>query len=113
MHEVSIMEDAIALAIERAIEQQATRIHRLVLRIGAQSGVVPEALRFAFDITIAGTIAQEATLEIEIIPVICQCPQCQKVFQPEDIIYECPDCGSICSQTRQGREIELASLEVS
>jgi len=107
------MEQTIAIAIDQATQQNATQIHRLMLRVGEMSGVVPEALRFAFDITIVGTIAEGATLEIETIPVICHCSNCQQDFFPQDIIYECPDCGQISFYTRQGQEIELASLEIS
>ena len=113
MHEVSLMEQTLAIAIDHADQQNATRIHRLVMRIGTMSGVVPEALSFAFDVTIQGTIAEGATLEIETVPVLCYCSHCQHDFQPQDIIYECPDCGRFTAQSRQGQEIELKTLEVS
>ena len=49
MHEFSIMQAALETAGEKTRAAGATHIHRLMLRVGALSGVVPEALRFAFD----------------------------------------------------------------
>lgn len=113
MHEISIIEETLAIALENAHQQDATQIHRLKMRIGEMSGVVPEALNFAFDVVVQGTIAQQAILEIEIVPVKCYCDRCQLEFKPLDYFYQCPQCGELQTQTLCGREIELASLEVS
>lgn len=113
MHEVSIMAQTLEIALENAYNQSAKKIHRLKMRIGAMSGVVPEALTFAFDVVTEGTIAEGAKLEIEIVPVICYCLHCQIEFQPLDLFYECPQCLSLSNKIIAGREIELTSLEVS
>jgi hydrogenase nickel incorporation protein HypA/HybF len=113
MHEVSIMAQTLEIALENAYAQDAHKIHRLKMRIGEMSGVVPEALNFAFDVVTEGTIAQGANLEIEIVPVICYCPHCQIEFQPPDLFYECPQCDQLSNKIIAGREIELTSLEVS
>ncbi len=113
MHEVSIMTQTLEIALDNACQQGANKIHRLKMRIGAMSGVVPEALNFAFGVVTEGTIAQGANLEIEIVPVICFCPHCQIEFQPPDLFYECPQCTHLSNKIIAGREIELTSLEVS
>lgn len=114
MHEVSLMEQTLNIAIAQAQAQNSTRIHRLKMRIGELAGVVPDALNFAFDIIIKGTMAEGAILEIEMVPVVCHCPHCDRDFHPVDAyIYECPDCGRFSHQILGGREIELTSLEVS
>lgn len=113
MHEVSLMEQALELALEYAHQQNAQKILRLKMRIGTMSGVVPEALEFAFDIVTRGTLAEGAILEIEKVPVVCYCPNCNIEFQPADLFYECPQCGELSSEIRKGKEIELASLELS
>lgn len=113
MHEVSLMENTLEIAVEHAHRQGANKIQRLKMRVGKMSGVVPEALEFAFDVCTQGTIAEGAKLEIESVPVVCYCPNCKIEFQPDDIIYECPECGQLSSQILQGRELELTSLELS
>lgn len=113
MHELSIMEQTLAIALENAHAQGANKIHQFKMKIGAMSGVVPEALKFAFDVVTSGTIAQNARLEIETVPVSCYCPDCDLEFQPADLFYACPQCNKLSSQILSGREIELTSLEVS
>lgn len=113
MHEVGLMQTALEMALEQAHRAGARRIHRVSLRVGAMSGVVPEALRFAFAATSRGTAADGAELLVEHVPVVCVCKRCSAEFDPMDVVYLCPNCGEISSHVKQGRELELASLEVS
>ena len=58
MHEVGVMQSALEIALEQAGRQGASRIDCIALRVGMLSGVVPEALEFAFDVVARGTIAE-------------------------------------------------------
>ena len=113
MHEVGIMEQTMVVALDQARRAGGTQIHGLKLRIGALSGVEPDALRFAFDVVTQGTIAEAAKLEIDFLPAICYCHHCQKEFEPEAWIYACPTCEKLSSDIRQGKEMELSSVEIS
>jgi len=113
MHEFSIMQSALELAGEKTRAAGATRVHRLGVRIGALSGVVPEALRFAFEGLKPGTVAETATLEIEEVPAMAWCPVCLKEFEVKDLDYECPACHRPSGELRKGRELDLALLEIS
>lgn len=113
MHEISVMQSAMEIAVEHAKAQNAQQIHRVKMRVGALSGVVPDALEFAFDIVAQGTMAEGATLEIEHVPAVCRCTQCGSEFEPKDFFYECPRCGSLHVDLKHGKELDLASLEVS
>jgi len=62
VHELSIMDGALALACSEAEKAGARRVVSLRLRIGMLSGVMPEALRFAFDALAAGSIAEGAEI---------------------------------------------------
>lgn len=113
MHEVSLMQDTIILATSQARQAGAQRIHRIMMRVGALSGAVPDTLEFAFDIVAKGTMAEGATLEIERVPIRCYCPTCGQEFEPADFVCECPVCGQPSTDIRCGRELQLTSLEVS
>ncbi len=113
MHEVSLMEQTLAIAVAQAQEHGASKIHQLVLRVGQQSGVVADALSFAFEVVKQDTMAAEALLAIEEVPVTCHCQICQSNFQPEDWIYCCPRCGGISQTVVDGKQLELVSLEMS
>ena len=113
MHEVSIIQSMLDIAFEQSQSQGANQIHQLNLRVGTISGVIPEALRFAFESCVQGTIAADAKLEIEWIKAICYCHQCHAEFTPHDWVYICPRCDRLSHEIRQGRELQLVSLEVS
>jgi hydrogenase nickel incorporation protein HypA/HybF len=113
MHELSLIQSMLEIALESAQAQGAKQIHQLNMQIGAIAGVVPEAIEFAFDVCTQHTIAAGAKLEITWLPVLCHCQTCDCDFKPAEAIYVCPKCGSISAQILQGRELNLTSLEVS
>jgi hydrogenase nickel incorporation protein HypA/HybF len=113
MHEFSIMQAALETAAEKTRAAGATRIHRLTLRVGVLSGVVPEALRFAFAALQEKTIAVDAELKIEEVAAVGFCAVCAVEFAVAEINYECPRCREPSGELRRGREMELASLEIS
>lgn len=113
MHEVGLMQTAIQMAEEQARASGARQIHTLRLRVGRMSGVVPEALEFAFDIVARGTLAEGARLEIESTPALCWCAACAAVFETDDLSFQCPHCGTFSTELRGGTEMQLSSIEVS
>ena len=113
MHEFSIMQAALETAGEKARAAGATQIHRLTLRVGALSGVVPEALRFAFDALKNDSLAAQAELEVEAIAAAGFCAACAAEFAVTEMNYNCPHCHQPSGELRRGQEMELASLEVS
>ena len=112
MHELSIMQSALNVALAQAREAGATRVHEIRLRIGALSGVVPDALEFAFEALVPGTLAEHAKLAIEHVPARFWCAGCAREFESADMLAECPDCHGLSGELRGGREMELASLEI-
>ncbi len=61
MHELSITRNVVAIVSERAEGQRVTRVR---LEIGRLSAVVPDSIRFCFDICAQGTPLAGAELEI-------------------------------------------------
>jgi hydrogenase nickel incorporation protein HypA/HybF len=112
MHEVGLMQDALRIALEQARTEKASRILTLRMRVGALSGVVPDALSFAFECLSHGTPAEGGKLEIENVPAVCWCGACRKEFPAPELGFECPDCGAPAAEIRSGREIEVASLDL-
>ncbi len=112
MHELSIMESALSMALSRAREAGASRLCVLRLRIGVLSGVVPEALQFAFEALTPGTLAERGSLAIERVPARFWCAPCRQEFESEDMYAECPACRTPSRELRAGRELEIASLEI-
>lgn len=113
MHEVGIMQEAVRLALEKAAASGGTRVHCLRLRVGRMSGVVPDSMRFAFDMICLGTAAEGARLEIDEVPARCWCSRCQAEFPVVELLNECPRCHEFSNDLRGGRELEIASVEIS
>jgi hydrogenase nickel incorporation protein HypA/HybF len=107
------MQNTLDIAIAQAQQSKAAKIDCLTMNIGELSGVIPEALEFAFDVLSRGTITENAQLQINFIPVVCHCPKCDRDFHSEKYIYECPHCLRISSNIVAGKELELVSLIVS
>ena len=113
MHEFGLMQEVVRMAVEKAEEAGATRIHCIRLRIGRISGVVPEAMRFAHEVLVEDTLADGSTVEIEDGPVICWCRKCEAEFTPEKTVFRCPVCGTLSSDVRAGREMQIVNMEIS
>ena len=113
MHEVSLMEEALRMAVQTAKTCGGRRILKLRLRIGTMSGVVPAAMRFAFDVVCRDTMAAGATLEIDTVPAICWCAVCEREFPQVELMNECPTCHNLSGELRRGRELEIAAVEIS
>lgn len=113
MHEVSIMQDMLQLAEENLRKSGCTEIRRIKLRVGLLSGVVPEALSFAFDVLKSGTSAANAILEIESSPSLFSCGECGRESWYETMRFECPECHGILILQQGGTDLELTQMEVS
>jgi len=112
MHEVAIMDQAVDIAIDAAVKAGAIKVTLIRLRIGEMAGVVPDALEFAFEAVTQGTIAEGGKFEWESVPVKCLCESCAKEFLPVGAIFSCPLCGEISTKVLEGRELELAQVEI-
>ena len=114
MHEMGIAQAALQQIAAQAEQAGAKHVHRIVLRIGTLSGVDPDALRFAMEIALPESSAAGAAFEIEIVPARARCQKCSDEFTPADgYLFECPHCHALGGTILQGKELDLASLEIS
>lgn len=113
MHELSIATSLISAADEAARAAGAVRVERLHLRLGALSGVVREALEFAYEFAAEGTLLEGSELVVEELPVVVFCSNCEAERELEAITrFRCPVCDTPTGDVRQGREIEISHLDV-
>lgn len=113
MHEVSIMTEAVRMAVEAAKKSGAGCVTGLKLRVGTLSSAVPEAMQFAWEAVCRDTIAEGARLEIETVTAACWCATCRAEFPCVDFFNECPRCHNPTGDLRRGRELEIASVETN
>jgi hydrogenase nickel incorporation protein HypA/HybF len=112
MHEQSIVESILALALENAEKAKASRILRIYLVIGELSGVVEEAVEFYFNFLCKNTIAAQASLFFTRTPARLRCRNCNTTFFPEKLNFHCPTCQEQQVEIISGRELYIESMEV-
>lgn len=112
MHEMAICESIRQILEEQAQAARFARVERVVLAIGALSGVEIEALRFGFDVVMRGSVAQDAKLEIEDVPGTAWCMVCAQTVEIAARYDACPRCGSYQLQVTGGDDMTIRELEV-
>ncbi len=112
MHEQSIVESLLALALEKAEKAKASRILRIYLVVGEFSGVLEEAVDFYFSFLSRDTIAAGASLFYMRVPAQLRCRNCDRIFTPEKMNFHCPDCNEQQVEIVAGRELYIDSMEV-
>ena len=113
MHELSLMAALRDQALAEARRHGAEQITAIRLRIGSLAGVEPDALQLAYAVVMEGSIAAGAELVIELVPARCWCRSCEACFVADQGVCECPRCGTLSRELRQGRELQLVSRESS
>jgi hydrogenase nickel incorporation protein HypA/HybF len=113
LHELAISEAIVSQICEHV---GTTKVSRVTLEIGRLSAVVPDAVRFCFDVAAQGTPVEGAALEIIEIPAQGICRQCGGAAVIEDSLVgigACQACGSLDLDFVRGRELRIKSVEVS
>jgi len=112
LHELSLTQNLIESAEEHARRENATVITSVTIEIGALSGVMPEAVAFAFEACSKDTLAEGATLEIHRIPALGRCQQCSQECAMENLLDGCSACGSYALDILKGQEMALIEMEI-
>lgn len=113
MHEVSIALSLLDIAKSYCEKEGYKGIESIGVKIGKASGVMSEALLFAFDAVKIDTIAEKAHLIIDEIPVSGFCNTCNNNFSVvETFVLCCPRCGDTSFRLETGRELDISEMEV-
>ncbi|MDB5981111.1 MAG: hypA [Pseudomonas sp.] len=109
MHELSLTHSIVEACSERAGN---ARVLRVTLEVGSLSGVMPDALRFCYDVVTEGTPLQGSTLEIIRIRGVSRCRDCGAEVEMDDILSSCT-CGSVnLERPHGGNQLRIKSMEI-
>ena len=112
MHELAICQ-ALMEQVERiASEEQADQVLTIHLAIGPLSGVEPRLLEQAFYVARAGSIAANAELVTESMPVQVSCSQCGQLSNVLPSRLVCGHCGDWRTRLVSGDEMNLLHIEL-
>ena len=112
MHELAICQQLMAQVEQVALENEATSVDRILLCVGALSGVEPPLLQRAFEISRMGTIAETAELDIQAGPIIVECSECGASSEVKINRLLCGSCGNWRVRVSSGEELLLLNLEI-
>jgi hydrogenase nickel incorporation protein HypA/HybF len=112
MHELSVTESLLNLALSYAENAQASRVTDLYLVVGRLSSIVDDSVQFYWDFVAENTICQGAKLHFERREAVLQCLDCQTEFSITEALKPCPTCGSIHTKILMGEEFYLDSIEI-
>ena len=113
MHELSIAASIVDAVTESAAAYPDARVKEVRLRVGALASVVEDSLQFCWEITVEGTPLAGSKLVVNILPVVTRCEACGKDGELVSLqSFRCPHCGEPVSDLRQGRELEIDSIEI-
>jgi hydrogenase nickel incorporation protein HypA/HybF len=112
MHELSVTQSALEIALRYAADAGATRITSLHLVIGDLSSIIDESVQFYWDIISRSTIAEGAVLQFRRVPVTMQCSACGHTYTPARGTLACPGCHSDQVRVIGGDEFRLDAIEI-
>ncbi len=110
MHELSVAH-AIVTTVVEALPAEPPRVNEVRVRIGALSGVVPDALQFAYEVAADSTPLADAVLMIERVPVTVHCSSCERDTTLEGTTgFACSQCGQPTADIIAGKELEVTQI---
>lgn len=112
MHELSVTESLLKIAVQHAEQANARRVTDLYIVIGDLASMMDDSIQFYWDIIAKDTIAQQATLHFHRVPAQLRCNNCLKEYSPTDRELICPKCGHVGANIIAGEEFFLESIDV-
>jgi len=113
MHELSIAASIVDAVTESAAGYPGAHVKSVHLRVGVLSSVIEDSLQFCWGLATEGTPVYGAALVIDMLPVIVHCDACGQDSEIDGVqSFRCARCGEIAADFRQGRELEIESIEL-
>jgi hydrogenase nickel incorporation protein HypA/HybF len=113
MHELSIVSSIVDTVTESLAAYPGARVLEVRLRVGVLASVIPESLEFCYGIATEGTALEGSRLVVKTLPVVMRCVPCGQDVELTGVqSFRCPRCGEPSHDLRQGRELEIDSIEI-
>ena len=109
MHELSLTQNILDLALKH---DGARRVTRVNLLIGEFSDEREGAIRFYWEDSARGTLAENAELCFRRVDAKMKCLACETVFHPDQEAVLCPVCQSHHLKLISGDDVRLESIDV-
>lgn len=108
VHELGLCSSIVDAVEQRAGERPVARIR---VRVGRLHHVHPEAFDQSFAIAAMGTVAEDASADLVLLPVRSRCGSCGEAWEADEIPLACPACRAVEVEVVGGDELTLESIE--
>ena len=113
MHEMGIAAQIVEISISSIPDTcENVRVERINLKIGKLTAIVPDSLRFCFEIAAKDTPLSGATLNIEEVPIVAKCLSCDFEWTIHEPVFLCGKCQIGTIDVTSGRELDIVSIEI-
>ncbi len=112
MHELSVTESILEIALRHANQASAKHVTHLYLVIGQLASIVDDSVQFYWDIISKDTIAEGATLHFKRLTAKLVCLECSEQFSPGSTGFSCPNCCSERVKVVAGDEFYMEAIDV-
>ena len=112
MHELTVTESILEIALRHANAAKATRVTNLYLVIGQFASIVDDSVQFYWDIISKETIAEGAMLHFKRLPATLCCLDCNQQYNPGSDGFGCPNCKSNHVKIVSGDEFYMEAIDV-
>ena len=109
MHELSVSNAILDTALRHAAGRRVTVVE---VSAGALRQVVPESLRFYWDIVTRDTDCQGSRLDLHEIEARVRCDACGESWTLDVPVFRCGSCGSAQVEVVTGNELCVESIDV-
>lgn len=112
MHELSVCQSIVQQAVSIALQNHACAISKIDLAIGPLAGVDIRLLEHAFPIASSGTMAEDAQLNTQSLPLTVKCKTCSLESEAKPNRLICGHCGDWHTTVISGDEMLITSIEL-
>ena len=111
MHEMGLMDAMLRMVKRISAEEKLERVDKIVLEVGELSGIEIPYLYDGFNAVIYGTDWADTKLEVETVPGVLHCNDCDIDFPLKNQELFCPECFGKNLSIKEGRDMVLKSIE--
>jgi hydrogenase nickel incorporation protein HypA/HybF len=112
MHEASVTQSLVGIALEEAERSGAKRVVSIDLTIGEATGYSRDSIEFFFGLFSKGTLLEGAVLNLTYVKPKFHCAFCGNGFERRGGSFDCPACGSRGEMTGGGTEFYIDAIDI-
>lgn len=110
MHELGIVYEVIKVVDRFAVENQLTKVDKIVLEVGQLSQAIPRFIEECYPAAVSETPYEETKLEIIVLPAEGKCRNCEEIYNVISHRKVCPNCKEEKYDLISGQEFNIKEI---